>query len=1114
MLTMSRPRLWALLALVALLPTSAAGQSRAAPMRFLGNSNLSPIVSAHDGKGAGIAVDLVEAAARKAGLSVRIEATDWQDAQRQVSDGLADALIQINRSPEREALYDFSELLLESSFHIFRRTDRLDIRSMSDLDGKKVGVERAGFPSQYLKKFEKVSVVQIPNWSAGFEGVRRGDLDAVIVDRWVGEYELYVHKFNGIVVVDPPVARAQSSIAVRKGNTQLLDRINLGLRQIESDGTRKAILDRWQAKEVVYLTRETLDRWTQAALSAGVLMLLVITAAALWQARTVRRSRSTLETSHKQLEEAVEERTAALARADATRQQLGWILQEQRSILDSEVIGICRTQDRKIIWANVAFAKMLGYLQGDITGRPTLEFFPSEEAYAAFTARMLPVVQQGQIFLAEIQLVRKDGTLAWIRLSIGASDVEQGLYVGAAIDMTERHEAEDALATSERQLAAILDAAPVPMAVVDEYSNIASVNKAFTKAYGYDRQDLPTADAWYRRAYPDPEYRQWVIAMRARNIEQARRTNQPFEPLEVRLTAKDGREHIALSSVAMLDSALDSRGIVAFYDITERKALEEEVRRTLAERERILNNELIAIITVREHVIVWANPTFETMLGYGPGELVGLSGRRIYPNEEPYLTVSAAAYPLLRQMKTYRARTEYLRKDGGRIWVDISGSTLDAAAGTYLWCAIDVTARKLAEDELLRYKAHLELLVDERTAALTISKELAEAANRAKTTFLMTMSHELRTPMNAIMGMTDLALVRATDPVQIERLDKVRIASRHLLGIIKDILDVTRIEANRLTLEPVDFILGPVLENVGALIRTQLNSKPLELLIDTAPELCGLALHGDPQRLGQVLLNLTGNAIKFTAHGSVTVTACLVQDTGAQVLLRFEVRDTGIGIAAANRQRIFNLFEQIDGSLTRTYGGSGLGLPISKRLVELMGGEIGVQSEEGVGSTFWFTLRASKVMHIAAAETASPTPSARSRLKALPRAAYVLIVEDEPLNREVSQGLLEEVGFVVHVAKEGAQAVEMAMRTNYDMILMDVHMPVMDGLEATRRIRKLSNNVQVPIIALTANVLPENAARCREAGMNDFIGRPVESEVLFATLLKWLPHTADGSGYL
>jgi len=453
--------------------------------------------------------------------------------------------------------------------------------------------------------------------------------------------------------------------------------------------------------------------------------------------------------------------------------------------------------------------------------------------------------------------------------------------------------------------------------------------------------------------------------------------------------------------------------------------------------------------------------------------------------------------------------------EGGKLWLRTSKVPLREGSGNVvgvLGVFDDITVIKQAEAELATHRSNLENLVAARTHDLAIAKELAEVNSRAKSTFLANMSHELRTPMNAIMGMTFLALRRAEDPRLREQLGKIDAASHHLLQVINDILDISRIEADRMVLEDTELRLADLVGSTVNLVGQRAHEKGVELVVDLPAGLAQRRLQGDPLRVGQVLLNLVSNAVKFTETGGhVALRARVMHEDSDRLRVRWEVQDTGIGIRAEDQERLFNPFEQADGSTTRKYGGTGLGLAISKRLVVMMGGEIGVHSSPGVGSTFWFELPL-RVMD-AEPPLVEPAMAGLPAIEALRQRhakRRVLLAEDDLVNQEVLRSLLEDTGLVIDLAADGLQTVALARQRRYDLILMDVQMPGLNGMEATRIIRRESRNTATPILAVTANAFGEDRDACVEAGMDDHLAKPIDPDALYAILLRWLDASARG----
>jgi PAS domain S-box-containing protein len=569
-----------------------------------------------------------------------------------------------------------------------------------------------------------------------------------------------------------------------------------------------------------------------------------------------------------------------------------------------------------------------------------------------------------QAFKPEFRVKWPNGAIRYIAASATVirdeDDVPQRM-IGVNWDVTEEKQAQLALQESEAKFRTIIDASPVPFALSDQTHNITYLNLAFVNTFGYVLDDIPTWADWRLRAYPDPQYRQWVVNTQQERLEKAQGEGGTFEPLEVNVRCKNGTVRTLMARVTVLEeTAVDSIYLDTFYDVTDLKK----------------------------------------------------------------------------------------------------------------------------------------------------AREMAEQSARIKSEFLANMSHEIRTPMNAIIGLSELALHKPLFPAVRDYLEKIHHSSKSLLGILNDILDYSKIESGRMTIENARFELDVLVDTLRNLFAFRAEEKALDFRIDVAPD-TPRWLIGDALRLQQILSNLLGNAFKFTERGHITLRIAAPVVEGSQARLRWAVEDTGIGMNQEAMSHLFEAFTQADGSITRRFGGTGLGLVISRELLELMGGRFIVESTPGKGSTFAFELMLGVASGILLNHRlqGNSTPSSRLTLQERSRqlaGARVLVAEDNPINQQVIREFLQLSGIEVAIAGNGQEALDQLAAGRFDAVLMDVHMPEMDGLTATQQIRQRESLAALPVIALTAGVTADEREQALACGMNDFIGKPVSLEALNETLLHWM----------
>ncbi len=669
-------------------------------------------------------------------------------------------------------------------------------------------------------------------------------------------------------------------------------------------------------------------------------------------------------------------------------------------------------------------------------------------------------------------------------------------------------QAESARADHHRMIQTIINTSPGLIVLKDASGIFRFVNPAFCQFLGKTHEEI--VGKCDSDLFPPDE-----AAAYSRDDAEVMKTGRAISRDEC-VTGATGLRWLNVTKSPVADDCGRTSGVLCtVLDITERMSAAAELdrhRRHLAELveertealslalEQIKNSEQryeFAMDATNDGLWDWnvqtdvsyMNPAYSTMLGYEAGELSDDMNEHfanlIHPDERE--AILSQARRQLEDGGSYELEFRMRCKDGGYKWILSRGKVVERdgagqplrAVGTHT----DLTARKRIAAELIK------------------AKETAEAANSSKSAFLANMSHEIRTPMNGIIGMINILRREGVSSKQEQRLDTIDASSKHLLSVINDILDLSKIEAGKLTLEKVPVVVSSLLTNVSSILSERVKAKGIHVLteIEHLPD----NLIGDPTRLQQALLNYATNAVKFTEKGTVMMRVIKQDETDDSVRVRFEVSDTGIGITPEAMARVFSAFEQADSTMNRKYGGTGLGLAITQRLAELMGGEVGADSTPEVGSTFWFSVTLKKSGEITATQTALDV-DAEMKIRRHYFGHRILVVDDEPINREVAVLQLESADLLVDTAEDGVEAVTMAQKNGYAAIFMDMQMPNLNGVEATQEMRQIPGCRDIPIIAMTANAFVEDKERCLKAGMNDFLIKPFNPDQLFSTLLRAL----------
>jgi len=762
--------------------------------------------------------------------------------------------------------------------------------------------------------------------------------------------------------------------------------------------------------------------------------------------------------------------------ADESQKQFEQIVQNASDI-------IFRTDETGVFrYVNPMASKILGYSNNELIGRHFLDFVHpnyQEEVYHFYVNQ----IESGKdVSYFEFPVVSKAGKVIWLAQSTQMLFESNGeVHVTSiARDITEKRESDQAVLNLKNRLVTLLSNFKSGVLLADSLGRVETTNDFLLNWFQINSLDSNNMIS-FQQIFDQ-------IKMELVSPEEFQKTiNEDLQQHKTserkRFFMKDGRV-FDLEYTPIKTTQGEKGSFWFFHDVTEEYHAQMLLQYSEEKYRGIIENLEMGILEVdnNEKILV-ANPIFCKMVGYELNEILGKNARELFIPSNNEIEIFNEAIEERKKGNSNVYEAVIKKKSGELMPMIISGAPIFDQNGRLagsIGLHVDISSQKETEKILAE------------------AKERAEASSHAKEVFLAHMSHEIRTPMNAIIGMSSLLSNTELTGKQKVYLDAIRTSSKNLLSIINDILDFSKIEAGKLNVETIGFSVEKMVKNVIGSVNHLAAGKSIMLSFKIDPQIVPVVL-GDPTRVNQILLNLLSNAIKFTPDGKVELIAKVLKQEGKTQKICFEVKDTGIGIEHTKMDKIFESFSQEDDSVSRKFGGTGLGLTISKQLVELMGGQIGVQSTKGVGTTFYFEIDFKIGTFKDLPHDQQDIPHAVNKLKGI----KVLLVEDNQLNQFLATTILEGKGVIVETAGNGLEAIESVKKQEFDLILMDIQMPFMGGIEATEKIRH-ELNLKTPIIALTAKALSGDEKRYQEAGMNDFLSKPFEPESLIKKISQIL----------